>query len=104
MVSLPNFIPMPSWVLRELNLLVFNFFWSGKRDLVARNIVSQSSDLGGFSMVSIQLKVYSLLSQWVKRFLVSPNGWTFLLKYWLLDRFDATPFEVFASPIDFPAV
>ena len=96
-----SLIFMPLWVCRELNKIVFNFFWSGKRDLVARNVVIQPPDLGGFSVVSIQFKVYSLLTQWVKRLLVSPNGWVFLLKYWLLDRFDATPFEVLASTFDF---
>ena len=49
----------------------------------------------------MQLKVYSLLTQWVKHLLVSPNGWTYLLKYWLLNRFNATPFEVFASTLDY---
>ena len=92
---------MPPWVCRELNKIIFNFFCSGKRDLVARNAVIQPPDLGGFSVVPIQFKVYSLLTQWVKRLLVNPNGWTFLLKYWLLDRFDATPFEVLASTIDY---
>ena len=96
-----SLVSMPLWVCRELNKIIFNFFWSGKRDLVARNVVIQSPDFGGFSVVSIQFKVYSLLVQWVKRLLVSPNGWTFLLKYWLLDRFQATPFEVLASVIDF---
>ena len=43
-----SLIPMPSWVLRELNSVIFAFFWSGKRDLVARNVVAQSSLLGGF--------------------------------------------------------
>lgn len=33
---------------------------------------------------------------------MSPNGWTYLLKYWLLDRFQATPFDVFSSVDDFP--
>ena len=96
-----SLVSMPLWVSRELNKIVFNFFWSGKRDLVARNVLVQSPDLGGFSVVSIQFKVYSLLVQWVKRLLVSPNGWTFLLKYWLLDRFNASPFEVLSSVIDF---
>lgn len=92
---------MPPWVCRELNKIVFDFFWSGKCDLVARNVLVQSPDSGGFSVVSIQLKVFSLLSQWVKRFLVCPNGWTYLLKYWLLDRFNATPFEVFSNVLDY---
>ena len=68
---------------------------------MALNVVVQPPDLGGFSVVSIQLKVYSLLMQWVKRLLVSPNGWTYLLKYWLLDCFSATPFEVFALTFDY---
>ena len=32
---------------------------------------------------------------------MSPNRWTFLLKYWLLDRFSATPFGVLASTFDY---
>ena len=52
------------WYCRELNRIIFNFFWSGKCDLVARNVVIQPLDLGGFSVVSIQFKVYSLLTHW----------------------------------------
>ena len=33
---------MPSWVLSKLESIVFNFFWSGKRDLVARKVVVHS--------------------------------------------------------------
>ena len=94
-------VVMPPWVCFELNKLVFNFFWSGKRDLVARNVVVQSPELGGFSVVSVQLKVFSLLALWVRRLLLSLSGWTYLLKYWLLDRFQATPFEVFSLVHDF---
>jgi len=93
---------MPSWVCTELNKIIFSFFWSGKRDLVSRNVLFQSPDSGGFSVVSIQLKVHSLLAQWVRRLSISPNGWVYLLKYWLRDRFDATPLEVLASTSDFP--
>lgn len=98
-----SLVSMPSWVCCELNKVVFNFFWSGKRDLVARKVVVQSPDVGGYSVVSIQLKVYSLLALWVKRLLLSSSGWTYLLKYWLLDRFQATPLEVLSSVDDFPA-
>lgn len=34
-----SLVPMPPWALSELNSLIFKFFWSGKRDLVARNVV-----------------------------------------------------------------
>ena len=93
-----SLVSMPSWVCCELNKVIFNFFWSGKRDLVARKVVVQSLDAGGFSVVSIQFKVFSLLALWVKRLLLSSNG---LLKYWLLDRFQATPCDVLSSVDDF---
>ena len=98
-----SLVPMPPWVLSELNKIVFNFFWSGKRDLVTRNVLFHPYDSGGFSVVSIRFKVHSLLAQWVRRLSVSPNGWVYLLTYWLLDRFGASPAEVFSRPADFPS-
>lgn len=69
-----SLVPMPVWVVREINTLVFNFFWSGKRDLVARDAVVQPKAFGGFGVVSVELKGHALLAQWVRRFLVSPNS------------------------------
>ena len=63
-----------SWAHAELNSLIFGFFWSGKRDLVARNVLVHPYTSGGFSVVSIDFKVQSLLVQWIRRLLVSPNG------------------------------
>ena len=54
-----SLIAIPHWALAELNYLVFNFFWSGKRDLVARQVVIHPRNLGGFSVVSVHLKVCS---------------------------------------------
>ena len=48
-----SLVYIPGWVLRELNSLIFKFFWKGKRDLVARTVVSQPYTDGGFSVVSI---------------------------------------------------
>ena len=92
---------MPLWVLGELNKLVFNFFWSGKRDLVARNVLFHSRDLGGFSVVSAHFKVQSLLVQWIKRFASSPSGWVDLMSFWFHFYFDTSSLEVFSRPFDF---
>ena len=75
-----SLIHMPPWVLRELSVLAFSFFWSGKRELVSRSVVIQSSLLGGFSVVDVKFKVWSLLGQ---------------------SCFDASPLEVFSDPISF---
>ena len=58
-----SLIHMPTWVLSELCKLVFDFFWKGKRDLVSRSVVVQSTCLGGFSVVDVKLKVWSLIVQ-----------------------------------------
>ena len=92
---------MPAWVLKKLNSLVFNFFWKGKRDLVSRSVVVQHPLLGGFSVVSVKLKVCSLVAQWVKRFATSPSSWSAFTAYWFSSRFNASPANVFSRPFDF---
>ena len=39
---------VPTWVINEINSLVFKFFWSGKRDLVAQHVVVQLFSQGFF--------------------------------------------------------
>ena len=41
-------------------------------------------------MVLVDVKVSMLLAKWVRRLDVCPNGWVYLLTYWLLDRFGIT--------------
>ena len=87
---------MPHWVLAELNTLSYNFFWSGKKDLVACAVVCQSTDCGGFSVVNITYKTSALLVQWVRRLICSPNTWVSLLTFWYFNRFSASLLEVFS--------
>ena len=96
-----SFVRMPSWVRTELNRLVFKFLWSGKPDLVCRNVMFHPKEAGGFSVVSIDFKVSSLLVQWVRCLVVCPNGWVFLLKYWLLDGLGVSPLAFLSSPSSF---
>ena len=62
-------------VLSLIPSFLFCFFWSGKKDLVARKVLVHPYTCGGFSVVSIDFEVQSLLVQWIRRLLVSPNGW-----------------------------
>ena len=96
-----SLIFMPPWVQRELSILVFSFFWSGKRELVSRSVVIQPSLFAGFSVVDIKFKVWSLLSQWVKRFASSPSGWVPYMSFWFKSCFDESPLKVFSDPFSF---
>ena len=69
-----SLVHMPAWVLKELNTLAFSFFWKGKCDLVSRSVVVQPTLFGGFSVVKVKFKVWSLVAQWIKRFASSPSS------------------------------
>ena len=86
-------IPMPDWVLASLNRLIFLFFWGGKVDLVARNVVIQPPDFSGFSLVSVQLKVWALHVQ----------AWTQFPFYYSRVLCGSTPGDLLSYPrsVDF---
>ena len=96
-----SLIHMPTWVLSELCKLVFNFFWKGKRDLVSRSVVVQPTCLGGFSVVDVKLKVWSLIVQWIRRFVSSPSSWVFFMAYWFNLHFSASCIDVLSRPFSF---
>ena len=97
-----SLVYMPPWVLRMLNSLIFDFFWKTKCELLSYAVVVQPPSLGGFSVVNVKLKVSSLLSQWVRRFAVSPSCWTLLMTYWFLSCLGTSPtVVVLARPHSF---
>ena len=83
---------MPAWALKELNSLIFSFLWKGKRELVSCSCVVQPPLFGGLSVISIKLKVWSLVAQWIKRFASSPASWT------SHSHLNLSPLEVFSDP------
>ena len=86
-----SLISMPDWVASELNTLVFSFFSSGIRDLVARGAVHHSTLQGGFGGVSVRYKVHALLANWLRRYATSPNAWAHMMTIWLFYRFGVDP-------------
>ena len=93
-----SLISMPDLVASELNTPVFSFFWSGKRDLVARDVVHHSTLQRGFSVVSVRYKVHALLARWVRRYATAPNAWVHMMTFWLFYRFGVDPQTVLATP------
>ena len=94
-------VHMPTWVLSELCKLVFDFFWKGKCDLVSSSIVVQPTCSGGFEVVDVKLKVWSLVVQWIRRFSSSRSAWSSFMSYWFHSLFDASCLDVFSRPFSF---
>ena len=91
-------VPMPDSIKSELTTRIFNFFWAGKRDLVARKVLHHTRQQGGFSVVSVEFKLHSLLAQWFRRFGINPGAWVSLLTFWCFDRFGVPPLAVLSHP------
>ena len=96
-----SLIHMPARIRQELCTLIVKFFWSGKRDLVSRTVIVQHTCLGGFSVVDVRLKVWSLLAQWVKCFASSCSGWVFFMSFWFQLSLSASPLDVCSCPFSF---
>ena len=93
-----SLVVMHPWAKLQLDKLIYDFLWSGKPDLVSREVVVQIRERGGLALVAMEKKIHALLVQWVKRFKCSPSGWVPLLTFWCLDRFGVPPHSVLASP------
>ena len=93
-----SLIQMPPWVMFELNKLIFRFFWKGKPDRVSRAAVVQPTSAGGFGVVSIRHKVWSLHAQWIKQFASSPSAWAYLMSHFFGTALAASPLQVFSWP------
>lgn len=89
---------VPAWVVRELNILVIGFFWKGNRELVARRVVVQASCFGGFSVASVQFKVWALLVQWIRRFVAGSPCWARFFEYHTRVCFGSSLLDVLSRP------
>lgn len=60
--------------------------------------VVQHSLLGGFLVIDVKLKVWSLIIQWVRRFVSSLASWVSFMAFWFHSCLDLSPLEVFSQP------
>ena len=59
---------IPAWASKRITKALWSFFWSGKKDLVARTTVCLPKSRGGFGVIDFERKAESFALQWVKRF------------------------------------
>ena len=70
----------PINVLEEINKLLFDFLWDGKRPKIAAKIMENSIKLGGLKMPNIFLKVKAWTLSWLQRAIIKPeNNWVIIV-------------------------
>ena len=82
-VYISTAVPVPNYILKELNGLIFSFLWNSKIDKVKRSVIINEEIAGGLNMVDMDLKLNSLRLSWISKFLSDKNGaWKILFSYW----------------------
>ena len=95
-------LPLPEPLETTINQSLFKFFWSGKKELVARTTNYLDKSNGGFKVVNVRLKTLALHAQWVKRFIFSPNKWCCFFSFYVHRCFGTTVQEVLSFPAFYP--
>jgi len=62
-------VPIPQYVIKEVNSILYEFIWNGKTDKVKRVIFEQSFSQGGYNMISLGDIIESASIMWIKRYL-----------------------------------
>ena len=92
-----SLVHMPVSALCKLN----TFFSKGKRDLVARTAVCDPFLFGGFSVVSIKVKVWALHVEWARCLVCCRASWVHFLYFSFGDCLGVSPSDIFSRPAGF---
>ena len=84
-----SLVPMPQPILTELTSLSFDFFWAGKKDLVALVVFQWSLSPSRYTRYSCSGSEGWLLTR---------GAWVSLLTYWCFDRYGLLPETVLSRP------
>ena len=59
-------IPVPSDIMKRINKSMYNFLWNSK-DRIRRNVLINTQDNGGITMVDIECKINGLKATWISK-------------------------------------
>ena len=84
-------LPMSSGHLKDINNLLYQFLWDGKRDKIKRVEIINDYATGGLKMLDIQIFNRALRAKWIQKYLVSSNKgkWKLFLDFFLV-KYNAT--------------
>ena len=84
-------LPTPSGHLKDINNLLYQFLWDGKRDKIKRVEMINDYATGGLKMLDIQIFNRALKAKWIQKNLDSSNKgkWKLFLDFFLA-KYNAT--------------
>ena len=89
---------IPEWAKKRITKATWVFFWSGRRDLVARRTVCLPKGQGGFGVIDFDLKAKAFAIQWIRRYFArTPAKWKAFFSFFCMSCLSVTPVEVFST-------
>lgn len=67
-----SMLPTPSYLIKQVNKILFNFLW-GKVDRIKRSVLINDYDKGGCKMIDIESYVMSMKCSWLNRIYKNSN-------------------------------
>ena len=78
-------IPMPKWILKPNEKLLFEFLWSGSKDPIKREMIYLPIECGGLGLLNPAIQQGSLRLRFLQH-IVNPlctTKWLILARYWI---------------------
>ncbi len=89
---------IPEWAIKRIKKAIWGFFWSGRKELVARPTVCLPKAQGGFCVVDFELKAKAFCLQWVKRyFSLTPAKCKAFFSFFCLSCLSVTPVQALSE-------
>jgi len=83
-VYLATALECPSHYIKQINQVIFNFLWNGKRDKIKRNTMIMCREEGGLNMVDFKLQEKALKVTMLKRILEpGSENWKVLPRHYI---------------------
>ena len=85
LIYIMSLLPTSSGHLKDLNNLLYQFLWDGKRDKIKRVEMINDYATGGLKMLDIQIFNRALKATWIQKYLHSSNKgkWKLFLDFFL---------------------
>ena len=71
-IALPK--PTPQHI-KDIDEILFNFLWNGKRDTISRKTIIQNYSSGGCRMIQLDCFIKALKLTWIRRMVNSDSQW-----------------------------
>lgn len=77
-------LDIPADILKDINKLVFNFVWDGRRDKICRSTLKRELGEGGLKIPDVETLLQTSKIKWIKRLFSGPQmAWQFFLSTYL---------------------